>query len=244
MVCVMRIRAMLCVTLLAALSCNSAPTESEEQPPTGPPPGGGQGCRNYATAWSTTNNATGQPTTSSAEFNSTTFTYSERSPAQTGQQQRRLAYWSVDDFIDEAAVMARYLFRRLDRCSGTNCAGVASEIPTYDDQRRMKTSTLVMNGFAYWVENFSQWDSVGRPIAGTRTTSVCTETLVLRYDDVARTFEKGPVYSGTGLCGLSGFQRLTFDRDNNVVGEYVATGGTSTTWTHAITSTALSCKPD
>jgi hypothetical protein len=242
----MRIRATLWIALLAALSCDNTPTAGEEQPPTGLPPGGGQGCRNYATEWSTTANSTGNPTTTtSAQFNSSTFTYIERSPAQSGPEQKRLTYWSVADFIDEAAVMARFLFRRLDRCANTNCTGMSSEIPTYDNQRRMKTLTVALGGFPLWVENFTQWDGVGRPIAGTRTTSSCTETLRIVYDDVARTFEKGPVYNGgPGLCGLSGFERFTFDQHNNVVAEYGAVGGTSTTWTHTITSMSMACKPD
>jgi hypothetical protein len=242
----MRIRTTLWIALLSAMSCDNTPTGGEEQPPTGLPPGGGQGCRNYATEWSTSINVTGNPTTTtSAQFNPSTFMYSERSPAPSGPEQVRLTYWSVSDFIDEAAVMARYLFRRLDRCAGSNCAGVSSYLPTYDSQRRMKTLTLVGNGFPLWVENYAQWDSVGRPIAGTRTTPICTETLRIVYDDVARTFEKGPVYSGgSGLCGLSAFQRFTFDQHNNVVAEYVATGGASTTWTHTITSMSMACKPD
>jgi len=242
----MRIRMTQWIALLAALSCDNAPTGGEEQPPTGVPPGGGQGCRNYATAWSTIANSTGNPTTTtSAQFNPTTFTYSQRSPAESGPEQVRLTYWSVADFIDEAAVMARYLFRRVDRCAGPTCAGVSSEVPTYDNQRRMKTLTLVLNGVPLQSEDFTQWDGVGRPIAGTRTTPLCTETLRLVYDDVARTFEKGPVYSGgPGLCGLSAFQRFTFDQHNNVVAEYGAAGGASTTWTHTITSMSMSCKPD
>lgn len=70
-------------------------------------------------------------------------------------------------------------------------------------------------------------------------------TLRIVYDDVARTFEEGPVYNGgPGICGPSGFQRFTFDRHNNVVAEYVATGGASTTWTHTSTSTSMAGKPD
>lgn len=239
----MRIHATLGFALLAALSCDNAPTGGEEQPPTGLPPGGGQGCRDYATEWVTS--ITGrQPTTTSAQFAPSTLVYSERSPAQTGPEYVRLTYWSSADFIDEGAVMARFLYRRADRCAGSDCRGFTTELPAYDDQRRMKTLTLMISGVPLSVEHFNRWDSVGRPVAGTRTTAVCTETLIISYDDVARTFEKGPQYTGPGLCGLSGFQRLTFDQHNNVVAEYVATGGTSTTWTHSITSSTPFCKPD
>lgn len=240
----MRVRGMLNGLMLAALSCEATPTSGEEQAPTAPPPGGGQGCRTYATGWSTS--VVGrQPTTTSAEFSSATSVYRERSPAITGPEQVRLTYWSPADFIDEASVMARYLYRRADRCSSAGCTGVTSELPAYDAQRRMTSLSFVINGFPLYTEYFTQWDAVGRPIAGTRNLGYCTAPLRLAYDDVARTFEKGPQTGGFGNCvGASAYQKLTFDQQNNIIAENVATGGTGTTWTHTITSTVQACKPD
>jgi hypothetical protein len=67
--------------------------------------------------------------------------------------------------------------------------------------------------------------------------------LSLTYDEAARTITVAPVGSGSGvLCvGVLYSGSQSYDADGNLVSETGAAGGTSTTTTHTVTSTARIC---
>ncbi len=236
------------VTLIAALSAACQGNSSPLVPDGTPPPGATQACRTYATDWTTTSTF-GAPTTSSASFNETDRTYREFSPAGSSQVYRRVTYATVADFVDEAATFARFLNQRAETCQARSfCSGDLNtaivETPTYDRQRRRNGLTMRIRGVPLFVDDYREWDAQGRPTRGTRSEPQCTSTVVLKYNDDARTVSIGPEGPGSGLfcIGLAFAMEQTFDADGNVIAERGFAGGTSTTLRHTITATARVCK--
>ncbi|MGE5837563.1 MAG: hypothetical protein ACM4AI_24035 [Acidobacteriota bacterium] len=234
--------------MIAACGGGRSPSAPSEVPP----PGATQACRVFATEWSSTYSFAA-PTTSSASFGTVDRVYTEYSPAGSSQAVRRVTYGSVADFVDEAAVFGRFLSRRTETCPAReNCSSglppsalLAVEVPSYDNQRRRTGLTAQLNGVILYTEAYTQWDSQGRPTAGTRSMpQACTLPLSATYDEATRTMAMGPSGPGTGpFCfGLAFALSQRFDANGNVVSETDAVGGTSTTVNNEIRATAQVCK--
>lgn len=119
-------------------------------------------------------------------------------------------YLTVDDFVDEGALLGRQLLMRSAASGTTSVPGVDGgcvSVPsppttlnyTYDGQRRPTSSSdSTGNG-----TTFTAWDSNGRATRGTVNTPACrSQPFSISYDDSARmtvfSYEPG----GIGTCIL------------------------------------------
>ena len=240
------------LVILAVLHGACGGGGSPSAPSDVPPPGATQACRVFATEWSSTYTFAA-PTTSSASFSAVDRVYTEYSPAGSSQAVRRVTYGSVADFVDEAAVFGRFLGRRTETCPAReNCTSglppsalLFVEVPSYDSQRRRTGLTARLNGALLYTDAYTQWDSHGRPTAGTRSLpQLCSLPLSATYDETTRTMSMGPSGPGTGpFCfGLAFALSQRFDANGNVVSETDTAGGTSTTANHDIRATTQVCK--
>src|SRR5262249_1838561 len=241
----MRVRSSGSVLLTATLQTMCGGSTSPTQLSATPLP---QACRTYATQW-TENSTFGAPTTSSAAYSTGDHVYIEHSPANSGPIVQRTTYASDADFIDEPSVMGRALYIQRATCGGlSNCAGglFSVETPSYDSRRRQTGLLLQLNGAALLSETYTDWDGLGRPMAGSRTQlpALCTLHIVFTYDDTAHTRSILPSGQGSGpLClGILTSTIRTYNSDGDLISETDTGGGTSTTTTNSVTATSRLCK--
>lgn len=121
------------------------------------------------------------------------------------------AYLSVDDFVDEAALLGRFLANRTSSSSGNssvpNPDGGCLVVPvpaisvsyTYDGQRRPTSSSDSVGGGT----TYTAWDTSGRPTRGTSNAATCgSQPFSISYDDVSRTIVHTYEPGGIGTCPL------------------------------------------
>lgn len=205
-----------------------------------------QACRTYASQWTETSSF-GVPTTASASFSRSDHVLSEMSPAGSTQIVRQTTYASDADFIDEPGVVGRALYLKTATCpSPANCSSGLAEVetPSYDADRRQTGVRQSVNGATLVTETYTAWDASGRPIAGARVQpGLCTVNLIFAYDDVARSVTVSPSGANGILClGLSYQTMRTYDANGNLLTDTGAAGGTSTTSSRTIDTTAQLCK--
>jgi hypothetical protein len=212
--------------------------------------GGGTGgavpddCRRYLTAGDVTSSQFDGVITASFDSNTLTLT-TEIGDGNTAAITAEATYDSVDEFVDEAKTMGRWLM------TGQSYTGLmdATETYQYDASDQLVSHDHSESGGVSWTRTYAQWDGQGRPTDGTfdldPASADCTgATLTVTYDDGARRRTIETDFStGTGADCPTGPPQSSwdeFDEDGNPTAQ---DHGDGNVWTYTTTATETICKP-
>jgi len=190
---------------------------------------GGQGCRTYATAFTTVTTQNGEPSateTGDCAFSTSThqLTCHRMSTDTDGCVSNRVVvseYNSTADFVDEVASIPpfRILLTKLTdtTAQSVSCSGssVSMIVYSYDSQRRLTQLVGSPSGITF---TYSAWDTAGRRLMGTITGAGSPGTTeAWSYDDAART---ATLVDTTDIPEVGPFVTTTvqtYDANGNIV---------------------------
>lgn len=243
--------------------------------PMAPTQPSGPNCRTFATQetftfTSTTSGIPGVPAVPPTQATGTSTCTFERPTATllcettttigscTSTSSSATAYLSVDDFVDEATPLGRFLANRVSTSGGNSSVpgpdGRCISVPlpaitityTYDAQRRPTASSDSTGGGT----TYTAWDGSGRPTRGTSNSTVCrSQPFSISYDDVARTIVRVAEPGGMGTCPLftsmSTYDAMGLSSRSSVTGTIPSPFGDitiTTVGTTVVLATAQVCK--
>ena len=195
------------------------------------------GCRTYASSY----------TDGTINYSATFDTTNKTLTVNDGSNTEMFIYASVEDFVEESKTVGRILL-----ISYTSTDGLSDTL-AYDSSKRLIGRALVYGDNTYDI-NYSEWDSLGRPIQGTEDWELSGNTMGTcfgirinhAYDDAERTRLTSSdlsVATGTGVlsdCNINTSIEPTmqkFDENSNLI--QTTQGSTVTTYT--ITSVEEQC---
>jgi hypothetical protein len=198
-------------------------------------------CRNYATVFDTTiftqsiADSTAR-TTCAFDRTALRLTCSETTTGPlAGTTMRISSYASLADFVEEAAAVGRARVQRIEITSGNSSA---TDIYSYDAQKRPTRLEIQMNGGPFVTTIYTDWDGQGRPVAYNGSSASCASSSgAMSYDDAARTVTS----TGSGCAGSS-ILTTTYDSNGNLLQLAFSSRGTTTySTTSTVTATAAVC---